>query len=75
MFPYWCEILAPKIREELKLREFENRMLRTIIGSKCDEVAEMRRKLHNQVLCDFCPSPLIIRVTKSRRMRSTWRVA
>ena len=53
----------------------ENRVLRRIFGPKRDEVTGEWRKLHNEELNDlYCPS-LIVRVIKSRRMRSTGHVA
>jgi hypothetical protein len=48
---------------------FENRVLRRIIGPKRDEVIGVSRKLHNEELRNLHPSPSIIRMTKSRRMR------
>jgi hypothetical protein len=54
--------------EELRLRVFENKVLRRIFGLKRDEVTEEWRKQHNGELNDL-HSPNIIRVIKSRRMR------
>jgi hypothetical protein len=56
-------------REEVKLRVFENRMLRGIFALKRDEVVRDWRKLHNEEFRDFHSSTSIIRVMKSRRMR------
>jgi hypothetical protein len=56
------------LREERRLRVFENRMLRRIFGPKRDEVTGEWRKLHNEELHDLY-SPTIVRVIKSRRMR------
>jgi hypothetical protein len=61
----WCLTL----REEHRLRLFENRVLRRIFGRKRDEVMGEWRKLHNEELRDFYSSPSIIRIIKSRRMR------
>jgi hypothetical protein len=57
------------LREEHRLRVFENRVLRGIFGSRRDEVTGEWRKLHNQELRDLYSSPSIIRIIKSRRMR------
>jgi hypothetical protein len=63
------------LREEHRLRVFENRVLRRIFGPKRDEVMGECRKLHNKELCDLYFSPSIIRIIKSRRMRSAGHVA
>jgi hypothetical protein len=63
------------LREEHRLRVFENRMLRRTFGPKRDEVTGEWRKLHNEELRDFYSSPLIIRIIKSRRMRWAGHVA
>jgi len=47
----------------------EKRVMRTIFGSKMDEVIEEWRKLHNEKLNDLYTSPNIVRVNKSRKMR------
>jgi hypothetical protein len=52
-----------------KLRVFENRVLRRIFGPKRDGVTGGWKKLHNEKLRDLYPSPSIIRINKSRRMR------
>jgi hypothetical protein len=52
------------LREEHKLRVFENRVLRRIFGRKRDEVTGGLRKLHNEELHDIYPSPIIIRIIK-----------
>jgi len=57
------------LREERRLRVFENRVLRRIFGSKRDEVTGEWRKLHNDELNDVYPSTNIVLVIKSRRMR------
>jgi hypothetical protein len=61
--------------EEYRLRVFENRVLRRIFGPKRDEVAGEWRKLHNKELNDLHSSPSIIRIIKSKRMRSVGHVA
>jgi hypothetical protein len=57
------------LREERRLKVFENRVLRGIFGSKRDEVTGEWRKLHNEEIHDLYSSPNIVRVIKSRRMR------
>jgi hypothetical protein len=54
------------LREEHRLRVFENRVLRRIFGPKRDEVTGEWRKLHNEVLHNLYLSPDIIRQVKSR---------
>jgi hypothetical protein len=68
---YGCETwsLALTLREENRLRVFENRVLRRIFGPKRDEVMGERRKLHNEDLRDLYSLPSIIRIIKLRRMR------
>jgi hypothetical protein len=56
------------LREEHRLRVFENRVLRRISGSKRDEVAGGWRKLHNEELHNLYSSPNINRITMLRRM-------
>jgi hypothetical protein len=57
------------LREERKLRMFENMMLRRIFGPRRDEVTGDWRSLHNEELNDLYCSPNIVRVIKSRRIR------
>ena len=63
------------MREERRLRVFENRVLRRIFGTKRDEVTGEWRRRHNEELCDMYSSPNIIRVIKSRRLRWAGNVA
>jgi hypothetical protein len=68
-------IFVLTLREEHRLRVFENRVLRRIFGLKRDEVMGEWGKLHNEELRDLYSSPSIIRVIKSRRMRWASHVA
>jgi hypothetical protein len=61
--------LGLTLREEHRLRAFENRVLRRILGPKRDEVTGEWRKLHNEELHNLYSSPDIIRQVKSRGMR------
>jgi hypothetical protein len=63
------------LREEHRLRVFENRVLRRIFGPKRDDVTGEWRKLHNEELHNLYSSPDIIRQIKSRRMRWAGHVA
>ena len=66
---YGCETWSLTLREERRLRVFENRVLRRVSGPKRDEVTGEWRKLHNEKLSDLYSLPNILRVVKSRRMR------
>jgi hypothetical protein len=69
-----CETWSLPLREERRLRVFENRVL-SVFGPKRDEVTGERRKLHNEELNDLYSLPIIVRVVKSRRMRWAGHVA
>jgi hypothetical protein len=62
------------LREEHRLRVFENRVLRKIFGPKREEHGSWR-KLHNDELHGLYSSPSIVRVIKSRKMRWAGHVA
>jgi hypothetical protein len=72
---YGCETWSLTLREEHRLRVFENRVLRRIFGLKRDEVTGGWRKLHNEELHNLYSSPSINRMIKSRSMRWTGQVA
>jgi hypothetical protein len=67
---YGCETLSFALREEQRLRVFENGVLRRIFGPMRDEVTGGWRKLHS-----LYSSPSIVRVIKGRRMRWAGHVA
>jgi len=72
---YGCETWSLTLREERRLRLFENRVLRRVFGPKKDEVTGEWRKLHNEELRDRYSLPNTVRVVKSRRMRWVGHVA
>jgi hypothetical protein len=63
------------LKEESRLRVFENRVLRGIFRPKRDKMTGEWRKLHNEDLYYLYSSPTILRVIKSRRMRLAEHVA
>ena len=65
---YGCEAWSLTLREECKLKVFENRILRRIFEAKGDANGEWRR-LHNEKLNSLYRSPNIVRVIKSKRLR------
>ena len=70
-----CETWSLTLREERRLRVFENRVLRRVCGPKRDEVTGEWKKLHNEELSDLYSLPNIVRVVKSIRMRWAVHVA
>ena len=72
---YGCETWSLTLREESKLRVFENRVLRKIFGPRRDVATGEWRRLHNKELNDLYSTPNIVRVIKLRRMRWAGHVA
>ena len=72
---YGCETWSLTLKDELRLRVFGNRALRSIFGPKKDEVTGDWRKLHNEELNNLYSSPNIVRVIKSRRIKWAGHVA
>jgi hypothetical protein len=72
---YGCEAWSQTLREERRLKVFENRVLRRVFGPKRDEVTGEWRKLRTKGLNDLYSLPNIVRVVKSRRMRWAGHVA
>jgi hypothetical protein len=72
---YGCETWSLTLREEHRLRVFENGVLRRIFGPTRNEVTGEQRKLHDGELRYLYSSPDIIRQIKSRRMRWAGHVA
>jgi hypothetical protein len=66
---YGCETLPLTLREDHRLRVFENRVLRRTFGPMRDEVTGDWRKLHNEELHNLYSSPSVNKMIKSRRMR------
>ena len=62
-----CETWSLTLRDEHRLRVYENTVLRRIFGPKRDEVTEEWREPHNEELNDLYSTPNIVRVIKSRR--------
>jgi len=65
---YGCETWSLTLREERRLRVFENRVLRRIFGAERDMVTGEWRKLHNEELGDLYCSPSIVQVIKKNEM-------
>jgi hypothetical protein len=65
---YGCETWSLILREEQRLRVFENRVLSRIFWPRRDKATGEWRRLHNEELNDLYSSPNIIRMIKSVRM-------
>jgi len=65
---YGCETCSLTLREERRLRVFDNRMPRRIFGPKRYDITEEWRKLRNKKLDDLYALTNIIRVTKLREL-------
>ena len=63
---YGCETWSLTLREERRLRVFENRVLRRVFWPKRDKITGEWRKLHNEELSDLYSLPNIVRVLKSK---------
>jgi hypothetical protein len=72
---YGCETWSLTLREEHRLRVFENRVLRRIFGPRRDEVTGDWRKLHNEELHNLYSLPNIIRMIKSWSVKWATHVA
>jgi hypothetical protein len=69
-FLYGCETWSLTLREEHRLRVFENRVLRRIFEPNRDEVMGEWRKLHNEKLHNLYSSPDIIKQVKSSQVKA-----
>ena len=72
---YGCETWSLTLREEHRLKVFENKVLRKIFGAKRDKITGEWRKLHNTELHALYSSPNIITSLKSTRLRWAGHVA
>jgi hypothetical protein len=57
---YGCETWSLAVREEHRLRVFENRVLRRIFGPKSDAVTGEWRKLHSEELLSLYSSQILL---------------
>ena len=71
----WAETWSATLREERRIRVFENGVLRRVFGPTRDEVTGEWRKLHNEELNDLYCTSNIVRMAQLRRMRWAGHVA
>jgi hypothetical protein len=69
---YGCETWSLILREERRLRVFENRVLRRIFGPRRDELTGDWRRLHNEELNDLYSSPNIVPGDKIKKDEMGW---
>ena len=69
---YGFDTWSLTLREERKLRMFENMVLRSIFGPRRDEVTGEWRRLHNEELKDLYSSLNIVRVIKTEKNEMGW---
>ena len=69
---YGCETWSLTLREERRLRVFENGVLRRIFGPKRDEITGEWRKLHNEELSDLYCSPNVNRGDQTEKNEMGW---
>jgi hypothetical protein len=72
---YGCETWSRTLKEERRLRVFENRVLTKMSGPNKDEIVGSWRKFLNEELHNLKSSPNINRMIKSRRLRWAWYAA
>jgi hypothetical protein len=69
VYLYGCETWSLTLREEHRLKVFENRVLRRIFRPKGVKLKKVGQNLHDDDLHNLYSSPSIIRMMMSRRMR------
>jgi hypothetical protein len=73
--PYGCATWSLTLREECRLKVFDNRVLKRIFGLKMDEVIGGWRKLHNEELHNLYSMQNVIRIITARMVRLAGHVA